>query len=477
MNLEKDGLIIIGNGIAGITAARKVRQLHPRLRIRIISAESKYFFSRTALMYIYMGHMSLQDTQPYETRFYPENRLELLLGHVKAIHPEKKELELTGDTPLHYDLLLLTTGSRYNKFGWPGQDLPGVQGLYSLQDLESLEQNTTQHKVQSAVIAGGGLIGIELAEMLHTRGIKVNFLVREQSYWSSILPPEESSMINDEIRAHHITLHLGTELQEILAGKDGRVGSVLTNKGEKIPCQLAGLTAGVSPEISLVKESPHGTGLESARGILVDSCMRTNAADIFAAGDCAQLRQADHSPGAVEQLWYTGRMQGSVAGRFIARRAYEIEGEKERAAGIPKQAYDRGIHFNSAKFFTIEYQTYGQVPAKLRPEQTFLWQDRSKKKLIRLVWEKDNPQSPITGMNFLGTRYRQDLCTQWIKEQKSARRAAQHLEQACFDPEFYEASYRPFQKAFQENSDSSYFKKNSDPTLFLSSYPELSHSS
>ena len=450
MDIEKDGLIIIGNGITGVTAARKVRQLHPHLRIRIISAESKYFFSRTALMYIYMGHMSLQDTQPYEARFYSKNRLELLAQRVRAIHPEKKELEFTGDTSLRYDLLLLATGSRYNKFGWSGQDLPGVQGLYSLQDLESLEQNTTQHKVQSAVIVGGGLIGIELAEMLHTRGIKVNFLVREQSYWSSILPPEESSMINDEIRAHHITLHLGAELKEILRGQDGRVDSVLTNKDEKISCQLVGLTAGVSPEISLVKESPHQTGIESARGMLVDSCMRTNVPDIFAAGDCAQLRQTDHSPGAVEQLWYTGRMQGSVAGRFIARRAYEMEDKKQKADEIPAHAYERGIHFNSAKFFTIEYQTYGQVPAKLRPEETFLWRDRSKKRLIRLVWEKDNPQSPIKGMNFLGTRYAQDLCTQWIKEQQSALYVAQHLGQACFDPEFHEASYRPFQEVFQK---------------------------
>ena len=447
MDIKKDGLIIIGNGITGITAARKARQLHPNLRIRIISAESKYFFSRTALMYIYMGHMSLQDTQPYEVRFYRQNRLELLHGHVEALQPEKKEITLKGSPPLRYDLLLLATGSRYNKFGWPGQDLPGVQGLYSLQDLEELEKNTSQHKIGSAVIAGGGLIGIELAEMLHTRGIKVNFLVREASYWNNILPPEESEMINDEIRAHHLTLDLNTELKEILPGKDGRAASVITNKGQKIPCQLVGLTAGVSPDLSLIKNST--AKIESGRGILVDSCMRTNVPDIFAAGDCAQLRKADHSPGAVEQLWYTGRMQGSAAGRLIAKRAYQMEGKKDKAEALLEQPYDRGIHFNSAKFFTIEYQTYGQVPAKLSPEKTFLWQDKKKKRLIRLVWEKDNPESPIKGLNFLGTRYRQDVCVQWIKEEKSASYAAQHLEQACFDPEFYKDSCHSFRKAFQ----------------------------
>ena len=451
MKLKEEGLIIIGNGIAGITAARTVRQLHPEIRIRIISSESQYFFSRTALMYIYMGHMSLQDTQPYETRFYAKNRLELLLGHVQKLYPDKKEIEIEGCPPLRYELLLLATGSRYNKFGWPGQDLPGVQGLYSLQDLEKLEQNTRQYKVQSAVIVGGGLIGIELAEMLHTRAIKTHFLVREKSYWDKILPAEESEMINEEIRSHHLCLHLDTELKEILPDKKGRAAAVLTSKGQKIPCQLVGLTAGVHPELGLVKNSSLALSIESERGILVNERMQSSLPDIFAAGDCAQLRKEDQSPGAVEQLWYTGRMQGLAAGRFIAKRAYEMEDKKEKAAQIPAHGYQRGIYFNSAKFFTIEYQVYGEVPAQAGPEQSFFWQDKNKKKLIRLIWEGKEPHnSPIQGMNFLGTRYRQDLCTQWIQEKRSAAYVAQHLQEACFDPELYKSTFSCFRRAFQE---------------------------
>ena len=451
MNLEKKGLIIIGNGITGITAARRVRQYHPKIRIRVISAESAYFFSRTALMYIYMGHMSLADTQVYEARFYPKNRLELLFEKVKAIHPEKKEIEVTGSFPLKYDILLLATGSRYNTLGWPGQNLPGVQGLYSLQDLKTLEQNTIKHKVKSAVIVGGGLIGIELAEMLHSRGIKIDFLVRENSYWKSVLALEESNMINEEIRSHHIRLHLNTELKEILAGKNGRVGSIITNTKQEIPCQFLGLTIGVKPELSLTKgESQQGDSkIETDRGILVDHCMQTSVQDIFAAGDCAQLRKVDQSPGPVEQLWYTGRMQGSAAARFIARRAYEMENDTEAAHKISAESYKRGIYFNSAKFFTIEYQVYGQVPAYPNAKETFVWQDKKKKRLIRLLWEGKEPQAPIKGMNFLGLRYRQDLCSQWIQEKKSAIFVAKHLGEACFDPELYsKEALASFQKEF-----------------------------
>ena len=450
MNLDKNGLVIIGNGIAGITAARKLRQLHPKIRIRIISSESDLFFSRTALMYIYMGHMSLKDTQAYPKSFFAKkNRLELIKDHVDEIHIEAKELKLRKQAKIEYDFLLLASGAKYNKFGWPGQDSDGVQGLYSLQDLELLEKNTSKHKVNHAVIVGGGLIGIELAEMLHVRGIKTTMLVREKNYWNNVLPLEESQMINEEIREHHLDLRLETELKEILADKDGRATGVITSRDEKIECQLVGLTAGVSPRIELIKNSTIETQLETQRGILVDSHMQTTNEYIFAAGDCAQLRNADASPGPVEQLWYTGRTHGSVAARFIAKQAYKADNKNEQANSISAEPYNRGTHFNSAKFFTIEYQTYGQVAPKIKSEETFIWQDKKAKKLIRLLWDASSPEKIITGMNFLGTRYRQNVCTEWIEKKKSLEYVVKHLAEASFDPELCKPSYRSFQKAFK----------------------------
>ncbi len=142
-NAKERGLIIIGNGISGVSAARVVRKLCPELRIRILSAESKYFFSRTALMYIYMGHMRLEDTQPYETSFYSKNRLELIYDHALHIDTQGKQVHTENGSVLSYDMLLLATGSHYNTFGWPGENLPGVQGLYSLQDLEKTGKKYT----------------------------------------------------------------------------------------------------------------------------------------------------------------------------------------------------------------------------------------------------------------------------------------------------------------------------------------------
>ena len=205
-------IVIIGNGISGITAARHIRKKSD-FRITVISKETDHFFSRTALMYIYMGHMKYEHTKPFEDWFWGKNRIELLKDLVTDIDFKHKSLTLEDSGTLSYDSLILAVGSKPNKFGWPGQDMEGVQGLYSYQDLELLEANThppftksEEQKVKRAVIVGGGLIGVELAEMLLTRNIAVTFLVREDRFWGNVLPKEEGDLIRRHMIEHHVDL-------------------------------------------------------------------------------------------------------------------------------------------------------------------------------------------------------------------------------------------------------------------------------
>ena len=236
-----DHFVIIGNGIAGVTAARHIRK-NSDVKITIISAENKYFFSRTALMYVYMGHLTFKHTQPYEDWFWKKNMIELKEGLVISINTTNKTLQFTDSTSINYDKLIIATGSKPHKFGWPGQDLKGVMGLYHKQDLEQLEKYAPNNKVcKRAVIVGGGLIGIELAEMLRSRNIPVTFLVREQSFWNGVLPAQESEMINKHILEHQIDLRLGVHLKEIKSDKNGQVSSIIIEEnGEKINCNVVG---------------------------------------------------------------------------------------------------------------------------------------------------------------------------------------------------------------------------------------------
>ena len=407
-------IVIIGNGIAGITAARHIRKKSSHV-ITVISAETDHFFSRTALMYIYMGYMKYEHTKPYEDWFWKKNRINLKRAYVQSVNTSKKLLELAGGSEMTYDTLIIASGSSPNKFDWPGQGLEGVQGLYSYQDLELMEKNT--QKISRAVIVGGGLIGIEMAEMLLSRKIPVTFLVRENSFWDNVLPLEESNIVNRHIREHHVDLRLSTELKEIVPDENGRVKAVVTGKGERIACEFVGLTVGVSPNVGFLK----GSGIEMQRGVLVDPYLQTNVDEIYAIGDCAEFRQALPNRRPIEQVWYTGRMMGETVAETICTK---------------KTAYQPGNWFNSAKFFDIEYQTYGWVwPTLKENEANFYWEHEGGKKCLRFVFDRSS--KVLLGVNSFGIRLRHTVIDRWLNAEKTVQHVLVHLRDANFDPEFY----------------------------------------
>ncbi|WP_431133829.1 NAD(P)/FAD-dependent oxidoreductase [Psychroserpens mesophilus] len=415
-----DNIVIIGNGISGITLARHIRKLSDK-KITVISAETDYFFSRTALMYVYMGHMKFEHTQPYENWFWKKNRIELRKAYVEEINTDHKSLKLANGSNISYDKLVIATGSKPNKFGWLGQDLKGVMGMYHKQDLDTLETHAPNNEVcKRAVIIGGGLIGIELAEMLSSRDIPVTFLVRESSFWNGILPEGESQMINKHIESHHIDLRLSTNLKEIKSDENGHVKSVIIEgTGEEIPCNVVGLTAGVSPNIDFIKTSK----IETGKGVKVNRYLETNIPDVYAIGDCAEQREAIGNRRPIEAVWYTGRMMGETLAQTICGN---------------RMAYKPGHWFNSAKFFDIEYQTYGWVFGnKGRPEyeEHFHWKHDDNTKCITVAYHKDT--NVFLGINTFGIRMRHETFDKWLTEKRGVEYVINHLSEANFDPEFY----------------------------------------
>lgn len=426
-------IAIIGNGISGITAARHIRK-NSDFKISVISSETEHFFSRTALMYIYMGHMKFEHTKPYEDYFWKKNRIDLIFNRVENIDTDSKKLHFKDNSSLTYDKLILAVGSKPNKFGWPGQDLSGVSGLYSKQDLEQVEQFAPDNDTcKRAVIVGGGLIGIELAEMLRSRNIPVTFLVRENSFWNSVLPPGESAMINEHILEHHIDLRLGVNLEAIIDDGNGKVKSIIIKEtGEEIACDYVGLTAGVSPNIDFLKTSKIATD----RGILVNKYLETNIADIYAIGDCAQQQEPTGMRRPIEAVWYTGRMMGEVVAQTICGR---------------KTAYKPGHWFNSAKFLDIEYQTYGWVFAKPQDYEAQLhWRHPEHKVCVTLSYHKATHE--FLGINTFGIRMRHEVFDAWLSQKKSIDFVIEHLSEAMFDPEFYKNYTAEIQKALQKES-------------------------
>lgn len=387
------------------------------MKIVVISSETPYFYSRTALMYIFMGHMRWEDTKPYEDHFWEKNSIELIQGTVTEIDHLSKEIVLSSTRRMSYSDLILATGSKPRKLPIEKKDIKGVCSLYHLDDLDKID--TAVAHASSAVIVGGGLIGIELAEMLHSRGLHVRMIIREQTYWGKVLPAEEGRMIERHILDRGIEVISSRQVAEIEADDHQNIKGVRLDNGERIATDFLGVTIGVVPNVAWLSDSD----LDVNHGILVSDYLRTNIDNIYAIGDCAELRMPMSGRRSIEAVWYTARQQGECVAQTICGRGTK---------------YQPSLWFNSAKFFDLEYHVYGEVLANdTTGHQSYLWQDKHKECLLRIAY---NTENQVIGIHSLGIRLKHEVCHQWITERWQVTSILNHLETALFDPEF---SYNP----------------------------------
>lgn len=407
-------LVIIGNGVAGITAALTARQRDPEAEITVISGETPYFFSRTALMYAYMDMMRRRDLEPYERSMYAAQRITLVQDWVVDLDAETKTLSLKGGAPVNYDALILAVGSQPNMAPWAGADQikDGKVHFVSMQDLDDCERLTPT--TNRAVVVGGGLIGIELVECLLFHEVDVTFLIREPYYWPVALAADESAYVAEHMREHGVDLRLHESLEEIRVDGNGRVSGVKTDKDE-IACEMLGISIGVHPMLEPIREWRHQPELN--RGIIVDSTLKTSLPDVYACGDCAEIVQGEGPQSLLEQIWYSAKRQGKLAGRNVFGDAI---------------TYAPPTFFNSSKFFEIEYTTVGQVVRVPDGTPSRYYKIPGKPISARIVHDGEK----VLGFNMLGSRWNHEILIRWVDERRHPDWVHKHLSEAQFDVEF-----------------------------------------
>jgi NADPH-dependent 2,4-dienoyl-CoA reductase/sulfur reductase-like enzyme len=411
--------VIIGNGVAGIEAAHTIRERHlpKHAKITVISKETEYFFSRTALMYAYMNQMERRDLEPFERKSYEKQEIDLLLDTVTDLDADKKIITLEKGGELPYDKLLIATGAKPRHVDFKGLDKvkEGFVNFVSMQDLDECERLTPS--TSQAVVVGGGLIGIELVECLNFHKVKTTFLVREDTYWPVALAKEEGELVAEHIRHHGVDLRLAEELDEILVDDNGRVRAVITNKGDEIPCQMLGMCIGVVASVDWLKGAT--TPPEIGRSLSVDRAFKTSLPDVYGAGDCVQIETGEERP-IVETIWYSAKRHGRLA-------ALSMLGDTVN--------YDPPLFYNSSKFFEIEYTTVGDV-IRVPDNARALWRELPGKHITQRIVYLPEEGDRVIGFNMLGSRWNHRLLERWVRERRSLGFVKEHLTSAQFDVEF-----------------------------------------
>ena len=305
--------VIIGSGVAGISAIEAIRSIDSASPITLIGDDPYGFYSRPGLAYYLTGELhdkalflrTADDLRKLDFRY--------IQGRATKILRAEHILELDKQPSVSFERLLIAVGAQAIPLEIPGTDLDGVFKLDHMSDAKLILKQARRGK--TAVVVGGGITALELAEGLLSHGMKVHYLLRGDRYWSNVLDEQESKIIQNRLQEEGVVLHHHAEVIEVIC-RNGKASAIRLLNGQKLVCDLVAYAIGIRPRVELAKQAR----LAIDRGILVNEYLQTNDPSIFAAGDVAQAYDPMTGRSILDSLWTPARQQGYSAGLNMARK-------------------------------------------------------------------------------------------------------------------------------------------------------------
>ena len=306
--------IIIGGGIAGVSAAEAIHALQPESDITLISEEHYLPYFRMSLTRYLAGEVEREKLILHDQQWYLQNHITILLNtHVEAIDAEGKQISLADGQKLPYDKLILASGAHPNMPPFPGRVLKGVQTLRTLEDADLILDVARKHA--RVVCIGGGLLGLEVAGAVARQGAQVTVLEGLDWLLPRQLDAQASAILKEKIESLGIKV-IVPAMTKAMHG-DGRVESVELGDGQVLPTDLVLISTGVSANLELAKSA----GLAVNRGLVVNEHMVTSNPDILAAGDLTEFQGRSYG------LWIPAKNQGTIAGQNAAGKEANFLGD------------------------------------------------------------------------------------------------------------------------------------------------------
>lgn len=303
---ERFSYVIIGNGIAGVTATETLRAEDALADIAVIADNSLPVYNRPALKDFLAGRASENTLWMRPKSFYQDRQIRFYMERAVGIQVDQHCVQLQSGRQVGYHRLLLATGARARHLSCPGANLAGVTTLRTVADYKRVLNYLGY--VRRVVVIGSGPLALETVEILHHRGYQVTHLLRQHTLWSGVWDKTASDLVLQQERHEGVDVRLEEKIAEIV-GRDGRVTGVVTTRGAHIACEMVIAAIGSEPVLDYLKE----TDIAYGRGVKVDGFMRTNAPDIYAAGDVAEITSAVTGHTRVIGHWYPAIQQGRAA--------------------------------------------------------------------------------------------------------------------------------------------------------------------
>lgn len=374
-------IAIIGNGRAGSTAARVLRETYG-CDVDVFSDEGALHYSRPALMYVSMGAVEA--------------------SAVVAALPDAQHKTIDSLDELDgYDAIVIATGSTPALPRWCTIDEEHVQCYTQWSDVAHLQRAIASKK--RCVVNGGGLLGAEVAEVLHHHSADYQWLLRDGGVFADVLPREETELITRHMQGDGIRMTLNADVVSIVR-EGARVAGVQLHSGEVVPCDHVVMATGARPSIALAQRA----GVSTDVGIVVDASFRTSRPNTYAVGDCAQ------PPWGLRATWHDARAQGEHVAHVIAGAA---------SAFVPRLASMQ------AKFLRKEWYSLGAIDAST---SSWYWEDPVHQRSVRL----HHIDNILVGVQTVGVRLNREVCEDWIRHARTVDAVRGMFAHAVVDPEF-----------------------------------------
>lgn len=299
--MKKAKYLIIGNGIAGLSAAKEIRKEDEIGSIIMVTSEAYLTYYRIKLTEYLSKDFKDDDLLVNKENWYEENKIEILLSKiVENLDIDNNKVMLDDGLEIEYEKLLLATGSRPFIPPIEGKFKKGVLALRTINDLKDIR--TYIDDLEKVTVVGGGLLGLEAAWSLKKLGKKVTIVEFAPSLLSKQLDKEMGKKLEEILIEEGFDIYLDSAVEEVLG--ETKADGIRLNTGESIKTQAILLSVGIIPNIDIVRD----TSIEFNRGIVVDNNLKTNIENVYVAGDAAEI------DGRVDGLWSASNEQGKIAG-------------------------------------------------------------------------------------------------------------------------------------------------------------------
>lgn len=360
--------VIIGNGVAGITAAETIRQYDPEGGIILIGDESTAPYCRPMISLVLEGVITPEKLPIRGSRFYDDLNIQAVLGNrVTGIDVEKRTVAVNGSS-YGFDRLLIATGADPRPITAEGVALENISYMRNQDHVQTMLAGLGG--ARRALVLGGGLVGFKAAYGLLRRGLAVTMLIRSGYPLSMQVDEDAGLMIRGELVRHGLDVRV--DIEAIAFEGNGRVRAAHLSDGSRLPCDIVVIGKGVLPALAFVPRDRIRTDL----GIVVDGRMETSADGIFAAGDVAEYIDIARSTPWVNAIWPEAVNQGRIAGLNMAGRRVTYPGSLSR---------------NVIRIFDLDIMAGGVVnPPQDALYRTLVFKNANKKLYRKLVFQGDH---------------------------------------------------------------------------------------